>query len=153
MSPALQLVAFALLALALNGSMTFRILALAAAANLLAHPFLSPESYWLVFSYSSIDTVTGLLILRYADSQKAYQVTLLLTAVIIHSLMEFDLSKGTSLVFDQYSATIVGITVLQMAGAVYVGVISSLRTDDADRSERWDFLAFSYLKGKVSLWP
>lgn len=96
------------------------------------------DTHGLIFGYSVIDTVTALMILRFGDKVKLYQVILLLTAVSTHYLIEVDLTTGSSAVYDIYFEVVAVITILQMIGAGFDGISGFLTKSwrpDSDRAK------------------
>jgi len=150
MNPWLQLVAFFCIALYFGQSKTYLILLAAAIINLVLYFNTSDSTPWLVASYSVLDTRIALLLFRFGDRVKIYQCCILLLAAVVHFCMQVDLSKGSSVVFDNYVLFISVITALQMIGAVIDGILNCLSGGSVHNTGRAEYYYFSHKHGQRS---
>lgn len=142
MDPYIQVIAFAFIAWHFRGSRTYQILFAASAVNLVLYFNTSESTLMLAVIYSFVDTVTAMFLFKFADRLKWFQISLLSCAAVINFLMQIDVDTGSSIVFDNYVIIIMGITALQMIGAVIDGVFngfSDLWRFNTDRSEHHYF--------------
>lgn len=105
-----------LVAYLLNKNITYLILLVAAALNIIIYPFTSEYS---VVIEASLDTFTLLAILFIGDKHKLYQSSLLFFALLCHLQFELDQANTTDLIFSHYATVFIGITIMQLLGAVY----------------------------------
>lgn len=136
MNPYLQVLGFLVIVRYLKCTRTFVILFAASLINMVFYWVTTEVSPLLVFGYSSIDTLTAILILKYGDSQKLYQSSLLFVAVGVHYMMQVDLITGSNTVYDKYIDINTRITILQMIGACFDGFHQLLRDVWGSNSNR-----------------
>ena len=142
MDPYIQVIAFLFIAWHFRGSRTYQILLVASAVNLVLYFNTSESTPLLAVVYSLADTVTALLLFKFADRLKWFQISLLSCAAVINFLMQIDVDTGSSIVFDNYVVIVTGITALQMIGAVIDGLyngFSNIRRNHTDRAEHHYF--------------
>lgn len=126
MEPNLQAFCFLIILICSPTSRTFQILFGAALTNMVFYWVTTEETAGLLIAYSLLDTLTAFAILTYGDRLKVFQVLLLITALVIHFILQIDIIFGSSIVYDLYLVLGASITVLQMLGAVIDG---SFRVD------------------------
>jgi len=142
MDPYIQVIGFLLIAWFFRGSKTYQILLAASAVNLVLYFSTSESTLLLAVIYSFIDTITALLLFKFADRLKWFQISLLSSAAVINFLMQIDVDTGSSIVFDNYVMIVTGITAIQMIGAVIDGLyngFSDIRRNHTDRAEHHYF--------------
>jgi len=142
MDPYIQVVAFSIIAWFFRSSRTYQILLAASAVNLILYFNTSESTLLLAVMYSFVDTITALLLFKFADRLKWFQICLLSCAAVINFLMQIDVDTGSSIVFDNYVVIVTGITALQMIGAVIDGLyngFSNIRRNHTDRPEHHYF--------------
>lgn len=142
MDPYIQVVAFLLIAWFFRGSKTYQILFVASVVNQALYFNTTESTLLLAVIYSFVDTVTALLLFKFADKLKWFQISLLSCAAVINFLMQIDVDTGSSIVFDNYVIIVTGITALQMIGAVIDGLyngFSDIRRNHTDRPEHHYF--------------
>lgn len=114
----IQAIVFFVAALAIEKS-TYWILAALSLVNIAIYPVIAADSAMLLVTYSTLDVMTAVLIIKFGDIHKSWQISLLAVAVILAFLVEKDIVSDTTVVFDWYYHAIIGITILQLAGALY----------------------------------
>jgi len=142
MDPYIQVVAFAFIAWHFRSARTYQILFAASVVNLVLYFNTSESTLLLAVMYSCIDTVAAMLLFKFADRLKWFQISLLSCAAVINFLMQVDVDTGSSIVFDNYVIIVTGITAIQMIGAVIDGIFngfSNLRRINPDRAEHHYF--------------
>jgi len=108
-----------MLAFAVEQNRTYCILFYASVLNLILYPFTS--EYSVVFE-GALDLTILMAIVFWADKHRTYQTSLLLFALAVHLQFELEQAYGTSLIFDHYTNIFIGITIMQLLGAVYGGL-------------------------------
>jgi len=142
MNACLQVIGFSIIAWYFRGSRTYQILFAASVISLVLYYSTSESTPFVVVMYCFIDSITALLLFRFADRAKRFQISLLFLAVIIYFLIEMDIKTGSSVVFEDYVIITEIIVALQMIGAVIDGLyngFSNIRRNHTDRAEHHYF--------------
>jgi uncharacterized membrane protein len=103
-------------------SNTLLILMVAALINIAVYPI--ANEYTAILE-ATIDFITILALISFADRQYWYQIGCLIAALLCHYQMEIDQIIGSNIIFDAYGSTITLITIMQLLGAGYA-VIANL---------------------------
>ena len=136
-----------LLAFLVERNRTYCLLFYAAVLNMILYPFTSEYSVALE---AGLDLVILLCLVVFADKHRVYQLSLLLVALFCHFQFELDQATGGNLIFTNYGSVIIGLTIMQLLGALY-GVLDRLlqylRKSSNDRS------LYSSSYNRSNLWP
>jgi len=109
-----------------NKSATYGILMVAAFLNVVIYPLSSEYS---ILVEAGLDLLVLITLVFYGDKHRVYQIGLLLCALFIHIQFELDQANGTDLIFTNYGAVIIGITIMQLSG-VFHGFLKRIWTGD-----------------------
>lgn len=97
---------------------TYWILTVSALANVYIDQFTRPDDPYLMVTYSSIEFVTCILIIKFGDSNKLYQSIMLFLMLCLHFTMEAALvfDYGVFINSEIYVYAMSGLIVLQLIG-------------------------------------